>query len=72
MDTGGLCGESKSEILELAGLRRHGAWIAPWATFHAGSEDDPAAVARAAAQFGWPVVVKPDVGCNGTGVRLVA
>ena len=25
----------------------------------------------ARAQFGWPLVVKPDIGCNGTGVRLV-
>ncbi len=69
MDTGGLCGESKSEILDLAGpVARQ--WIAPWVTFHAG-KDDPAAVAMAAG-FGWPAVVKPDIGCNGTGVRLVA
>ena len=68
MDTGGLCGESKSQILDLAGPAAQ-AWIAPYVTFHAGA-DDPAAVARAAG-FGWPAVVKPDIGCNGFGVRLV-
>lgn len=68
IDTGGLCGESKSEILALAGetARR---WIAPWFTFRAGV-DDPVPLAEASA-FGWPVVLKPDIGCNGAGVRLI-
>ena len=32
--------------------------------------DDPAQILQAQ-DFGWPLVVKPDIGCNGTGVRLV-
>ena len=37
----------------------------------AAATDDAAQVATAAG-FGWPVVLKPDIGCNGAGVRLVA
>jgi len=67
-ETGGLCGESKSAILDLAGPAAQ-PWIAPYATLLAG-QDDPA---RVLAQYalGWPLVVKPDIGCNGSGVRLV-
>ncbi|HTW29951.1 MAG TPA: D-alanine--D-alanine ligase [Acetobacteraceae bacterium] len=70
--TGGLCGESKSAILELAGAAAR-PWIAPYVTLAAGARE-PAAALRAieAAGIAWPVVVKPDLGCNGTGVRLAA
>ncbi len=69
IETGGLCGESKTSILDLVtGPAR--SLIAPYATFVTG-DDDRTAVARAMAGFDWPVVIKPDVGCNGTGVRLV-
>ena len=68
-ELGGLCGESKAQILDLADPDAR-AWIAPYATLRAGV-DDPAAVLAPHA-FGWPLVVKPDIGCNGTGVRLVA
>ena len=68
IDTGGLCGESKSEILDMAGPQAR-AWIAPWFTFQAG-EQDPVPLALASG-FGWPMVLKPDIGCNGTGVKLV-
>ena len=68
IDTGGLCGESKSEILDLAGPQAR-EWIAPWFTFQAG-EEDPAPLALASG-FGWPMVLKPDIGCNGAGVKLV-
>ena len=66
-ETGGLCGESKSAILDLAqpGARE---WIAPYATLAAGQDDPAAALARRG--LGWPLVVKPDIGCNGAGVRL--
>ncbi len=69
--TGGLCGESKSSILGCAGpLAR--AWIAPWTLLHTGAEDGARArAAMARAGLCLPVVVKPDIGCNGTGVRLV-
>ena len=68
IETGGLCGESKLAILDLAEPAAQ-AWIAPYVSFRAGT-DDPA---RAAEQggFGWPVVLKPDIGCNGAGVRLL-
>ncbi len=66
-ELGGLCGESKSQILDLAEPAAR-AWIAPYAMLTAG-QDDPAAV-LSQHPLGWPVVVKPDIGCNGTGVRL--
>ena len=68
-EMGGLCGESKAQILDLAEPDAR-AWIAPYATLRAGL-DDPAAVLRPLA-LGWPLVLKPDIGCNGAGVRLVA
>lgn len=66
IETGGLCGESKAAILGLAGPTAR-EWIAPWATFRAGIDDPAPLVERCG--FGWPVIVKPDIGCNGTGVR---
>jgi hypothetical protein len=72
IETGGLCGESKADILDMAGdtARR---WIAPYTTVVAGSADDGAAATQALGRAGLalPVVVKPDIGCNGTGVKLV-
>ena len=44
--------------------------IAPYATFVTGNADT-AVAEQIQARFGWPLVVKPDIGCNGTGVRLV-
>ena len=69
IETGGLCGESKTAILDqVSGPARD--WIAPYHTFISG-QDDPV-VAADASGFAWPMVLKPDIGCNGTGVRLVA
>ncbi|MBO1324127.1 ATP-grasp domain-containing protein [Acetobacter sp. TBRC 12305] len=69
--TGGLCGESKSSILDMAGPYAAG-WIAPYTTFVTGMNDLPRALdAIAARGLTLPVVVKPDIGCNGTGVKLV-
>jgi hypothetical protein len=69
--TGGLCGESKLSILDQVGpAARH--LLAPACGVLA--HPDGAATAEAAmARHGlrYPVVVKPDIGCNGTGVRLV-
>ena len=69
--TGGLCGESKTAILDLVqGPSR--AWISPYATMVTGTHDVARALAvMAAAGLSLPLVVKPDIGCNGTGVRLV-
>ena len=69
--TGGLCGESKSSILDQAGPIAE-PWIARYVRFKTGQCDE----ARAEdlikqADLCFPLVVKPDVGCNGTGVCLV-
>ena len=68
IETGGLCGESKLAILDLAEPAAQ-AWIAPYVSFVAGTDDPAHAAGRGG--FGWPVVLKPDIGCNGAGVRLV-
>jgi hypothetical protein len=66
--TGGLCGESKAAILDLV---RGGArdWLAPYTTLVTG-RDDMARARSMMAQAGLalPIVIKPDIGCNGTGV----
>ena len=69
IETGGLCGESKTAILDQVAESARG-WVAPYVSFIAG-QDDPVAAAEASG-FTWPMVLKPDIGCNGTGVRLVA
>jgi len=72
---GGLCGESKRAILDqVAGAERD---VLARYTSIVSHASDPAADLEAAeravqrAGLGFPLVVKPDVGCNGTGVRLV-
>jgi hypothetical protein len=69
--TGGLCGERKAAILDLVqGEARR--FIAPYTTLLTGRNDlDAAEAAMAQAGLALPLVVKPDIGCNGTGVRLV-
>lgn len=69
--TGGLCGESKLSILDQVGPSAQ-PLIAPACGVLA--RPDGAAAAEAAMEaFGlnYPVVAKPDIGCNGTGVRLL-
>ena len=73
---GGLCGESKREILDqVAGGERD--VLARYASIVTHRNDDTSADLAAAEQamaeavLGYPLVVKPDIGCNGTGVRLV-
>ncbi|MBN8899550.1 MAG: D-alanine--D-alanine ligase [Rhodospirillales bacterium] len=73
--TGGLCGESKLDILDQVSPEARDL-IAPSTGIvtHAWSGDADVAAAEAAmakAGLAWPVVVKPDIGCNGTGVRLL-
>lgn len=68
--TGGLCGESKSSILDMAGPFAKG-FIAPYVILDTDRDDlNRAEAAMKAADITCPVVVKPDVGCNGTGVKL--
>lgn len=71
---GGLCGESKSSILDqVQGDARQ--WLAPYVRVmtvrdsHQGVAAAEAALADASLHY--PLVGKPDIGCNGTGVRLL-
>ncbi len=74
INAGGICGESKNDILALAGpLARQ--WIAPYAPLTTSGHNDGndlalalAAMERAGLSF--PVVAKPDMSCNGVGVRV--
>jgi hypothetical protein len=69
--TGGLCGESKLSVLAQVGHEAR-ALIAPACGVLA-RRDGARAAEAAMAAFGlrYPVVAKPDIGCNGTGVRLI-
>jgi hypothetical protein len=75
IDAGGICGESKNDILQLAGpFARQ--WIADFAGMTTAGHVDgnDLAVAEAAmaeAGIRYPVVAKPDMSCNGVGVRIV-
>ncbi|GBR47891.1 ATP-grasp domain-containing protein [Neokomagataea thailandica] len=72
IETGGLCGESKSSILNMAGQHATRA-IAPYAVFPSGPHAYRHAtqlIAKLGLSF--PVVIKPDIGCNGTGVKCVS
>ena len=70
ISTGGLCGESKCSILDQAGPTA-ASWIARYTTFRTGEEDlSRALISMHREQLTLPIVVKPDIGCNGTGVRL--
>ena len=68
IETGGLCGESKTAILDQVGIAQRAA-LAPYVRL---STADIGLAEREMAARGlrYPVVVKPDIGCNGTGVRL--
>ena len=71
IETGGLCGESKTAILDqVADPARE--MLAPYVRIRG---DLPVTLAEAAmrdAGLTFPVILKPDIGCNGTGVRLLA
>ncbi len=69
--TGGLCGESKLSILRQ--IAPEAAYlIAPACGVQARPDGIEAAeAAMETSGLAYPVVAKPDIGCNGTGVRLV-
>ena len=70
IEVGGLCGESKTAILDqIADTERD--VIAPYVCL---VPTDIAAcdAAMQSAGLAYPVVAKPDIGCNGAGVRLIA
>jgi hypothetical protein len=69
--TGGLCGESKLSILSQVGPDSQ-PLLAPACGVQAHPDGTAAAeAAMAATGLRYPVVAKPDIGCNGTGVRLI-
>ena len=71
IEAGGLCGESKQEILDLVTSPAR-ELLARYTSVVAGSSDaDAAERAMLTAGIFYPVVAKPDLGCNGTGVRLI-
>ena len=70
ISTGGLCGESKSSILDQAGSIAK-PWIAHYVCLWTGENDMGRALALMECEgLALPIVVKPDIGCNGSGVRL--
>ncbi len=71
IESGGLCGESKISILDqVKGETR--ALLGRYATLRTGADDvSRARTAMAGSGLEFPIVVKPDIGCHGAGVRLV-
>lgn len=70
IETGGLCGESKAAILDqVSGSARR--VLAPYVRIAADSAPAVAEAVMREAGLGYPVILKPDIGCNGTGVRLI-
>jgi hypothetical protein len=72
---GGICGESKNDILRLAGPVAR-SWIADFAGMTTSGHNDGndlalAEAAMARANLTYPIVAKPDMSCNGVGVRVV-
>ena len=75
MECGGLCGESKVRQFAAMGEGLRGIF-APFVSLPRGAEpafaeDRAALLALMEAGLTYPVIAKPDIGCNGTGVRLV-
>ncbi|MGE5505263.1 MAG: hypothetical protein ACM31L_12635 [Actinomycetota bacterium] len=74
IEAGGLLGESKQACLDLAGPVAR-PWLAGWVGRDRGTSDDPAreveaaCAAMAEAGLSFPVIVKPDIGWRGFGVR---
>jgi hypothetical protein len=75
LTAGGLSGEAKTETLDqVSGAARD--LVAPYAVINTAATIGPADLAAAEAAMGaaaisYPIVAKPNYGCNGTGVRLI-
>ena len=67
IETGGLAGESKSAALAQIGAA-FDRFVAPWRVVEPGGD---AVAVRHAAGFAYPLIVKPDIGWCGYGVRRV-
>lgn len=70
---GGMVGESKAAILEMAGEHAR-AFMLPFLKFHYDGQICAATCLSRCVGAGLqlPLVVKPDLGCRGSGVRLIA
>ncbi len=73
---GGLCGESKLDILDQIGPDAR-PLVARYTAFrthawNAQADLQEAESRLAEARLDYPIVAKPDIGCNGTGVRLMS
>lgn len=71
----GMVGESKTDILNLAGPMAK-QWIEPYITLTKNQDDiavqlEAALQAMNCAQLSFPIVAKPDLGCRGVGVKLL-
>jgi hypothetical protein len=69
--TGGLCGESKLSILAQVGVEGQALVATACGVLADAHGVDAAEAAMATHGLAYPVVAKPDIGCNGTGVRLI-
>jgi membrane protein DedA with SNARE-associated domain len=75
IEAGGLWGESKSRLMDQIGKDER-KWVAPYTTIvvrhNSGEEDQVRSVTEAMKESGldFPVVVKPDIGWQGYGVRV--
>lgn len=75
INAGGICGESKNAILDLAGPAAR-AWVADYIGFTVSGHADGNDLRRALAAMdeaglSFPVVTKPDMSCNGVGVCVM-
>lgn len=66
IETGGLCGESKTAILDQVGGSARDV-IAPYVRITANIQPALAEAAMRDTGLKFPVILKPDIGCNGTG-----
>ena len=69
--TGGLCGKSKLSILAQVGPDAQSLLAAACGVLARPNGITAAEQAMEACDLHYPVVAKPDIGCNGTGVRLI-
>ena len=75
IETGGFMGESKSSVMNMVGDKQK-EWLAEFVTLQHNGEDSQNDLGKAislmeAKGLDFPIVVKPDIGWNGYGVRLV-
>ncbi len=70
IETGGLCGESKASILDqVTGPARD--MLAPYVRIEASAPVSLIEATMRDTGIAYPVILKPDIGCHGNGVRLV-